>query len=228
MKKNMIALAAAAVLAVPPATLCLAQEDGLPAGPGGWQEEGGGPVGAGPDMSAAGQGRFAEGTEGAPRKGMRWMRPGRADAGDDKAALDLIKKHDPALAGTLEELRRTSPEKYRVVMRNPGRLAMAARMEKDENMEKDAVRAFSLEYGTNELARRYDKAPDGERDKIKKELGEKVAQLFDIRLKLQEAKLLRMEKDLARLRKNIANRKANKARIVEERVGQLTGDGYGW
>ena len=32
-----------------------------------------------------------------------------------------------------------------------------------------------------------------------------------------------IEKDLAKLKKNIETRKAGKAKIVEERVGQLTG-----
>jgi hypothetical protein len=37
-----------------------------------------------------------------------------------------------------------------------------------------------------------------------------------------------MEKDLAKLKKNIETRRAGKAKIVDERVGQLTGESVGW
>jgi hypothetical protein len=55
-----------------------------------------------------------------------------------------------------------------------------------------------------------------------------VAELFDLRLKSQERRVARVEKDLAKLRKNLETRKANKAKIVDERVGQMLGDGIGW
>ena len=156
------------------------------------------------------------------------MRPGVPELNGDQEVAGLIKKHDPAFAAKLEELKKTAPGNYRMLMKMSGKMAMIARMENDEGMEKDAVRAFFLEYETKELSRKYDKASGGDKDKIKQELVVKVSESFELRLRNQEAKIQRMEKDLARLRKNLESRRANKAKIVEERVGQLTGEGYGW
>jgi hypothetical protein len=231
MKKTSLILSGAFSLAVLAAVCCAAQApgEGAPQDSGMWQDEGpGAGRGGGPGMAPSSLKRRAEEKGGANRMDWPGIRPGGQEPADDQEMAGLIKKYDPAFAAKLAELKKTAPNNYRLLMRMSGKMAMVARLENDEDMEKDAVRAFSLEYETKELSRKYDKASDGDRDKIKKELGVKVSELFDIRLKLQGAKIQRMERDLARLRKNLETRRANKARIVEERAGQLIGEGYGW
>ena len=225
-KKTSLILSGAFCLAVLTAAHCAAQApgEGAQEESGLWQDEGSGAgLGGGPGM---GSGAGAKGMM--KRMGRRGLNPGGMESWDEAEVAGLIKKHDPAFAAKLTDLKKTAPNKYRLLMKMSGRMAMLARMENDEGMEKDAVRAFALEYDAKELARGYDRASDGDKDKIKKELGVKVSELFDIRLKVQEAKIQRMEKDLARLRKNLESRRANKTKVVEERVGQLTGEGYGW
>ena len=36
------------------------------------------------------------------------------------------------------------------------------------------------------------------------------------------------EKEVAKLQKNLENRKINKAKIVDQRVEEMTGEGNGW
>ena len=153
---------------------------------------------------------------------------GKKVAAAEEEILPVIKKHNPAFAAKLAELKTTAKPKYRMILMMAGRVLDMARMGKDESLVKDAIQAVSLEYDTKELSIRYDKAADPEKAGIKADLKVKVAELFDLRLKGQEFKVKMIEKDLAKLKKNIETRKAGKAKIVEERVGQMTGESVGW
>jgi hypothetical protein len=37
-----------------------------------------------------------------------------------------------------------------------------------------------------------------------------------------------MDAEIARLKKNLETRKANKAKIVDQRLDEMTGEGFGW
>ena len=142
--------------------------------------------------------------------------------------MSVIKKHDPKFAETLSGLKETSPGEYKMILVMSGRMLAQVKMENDEKLAADAVRGFSLEYDTKGLSRKYEKAADADKEGIKAELKTKVAELFDLRLAGQGVKVKRLEADLARLKKSIETRKANKDKIVQERVGQLTGENFGW
>ncbi|MEI6424187.1 MAG: hypothetical protein WCP55_18370, partial [Lentisphaerota bacterium] len=142
--------------------------------------------------------------------------------------LSVIKKHDSVFAEKLAGFKTVSPVKYKMMIVMAGRMLSGARFEADENMEKDAVRGLSLEFDSKELGLKYDKAADAAKPAIKAELKTKVAELFDLRLKGQEMRIKMMEEELARLKKRVGERKINKAKIVDERLGQLLGEGYGW
>lgn len=148
--------------------------------------------------------------------------------GGDKEMMEIIKRNDPAFAAKLEDLHKKAPGKYLAVLKSSGKLVALSRMEDDKSAEKDLVRGMSLEYDTRELSQKYDKASDGEKAKIKEELKAKVSELFDLRHKRQEMKIKRMEADLADMKKKMESRRAAKAKIVQERVDQLTGEGYSW
>ena len=141
--------------------------------------------------------------------------------------LAMIKKHDPAFAEKLAGFKTAAPGKYKMIIMMGGRTLSGAR-EADESVEKDAVRVLSLEFDTKELGLKYDKAADSDKPAVKTELRVKVSELLDLRLKGQEMRIKKMEGDLARLKKNLESRKANKTKIVDERLGQLIGEGYGW
>jgi hypothetical protein len=158
------------------------------------------------------------------------MGPGGMRGGfmNEEETLASVKKHDPAFARKLEELKASAPAKYRMALGLGGKMIAMARMEEDAALEKDAVRGMALEFDTRELSRRYDKASDPEKAAIRTELKAKLGELFDLKSKGQELRVKRMEKDIAKHKVNLDKRKANKAKIVEQRLDQLTGEGTGW
>jgi hypothetical protein len=163
-------------------------------------------------------------------RNIRKERIGQQEGGFEveEEVLLIIKKYDPKLLEKLEELKSIAPAKYKIVLRTASKMFMFAKMEKDVSLEKDIVRAFSLEYEVRELAGKYEKATDKEKESIKKELQTKVSELFDLKLKGQEIRIKKMDKELAKLRKQLDGRKASKSKIVKERVDELTGEGYTW
>lgn len=146
----------------------------------------------------------------------------------EEKVLGVIKKHDPAFAKKVEDLKDTAPAKYKMVVQMSGKLFAMARMEQDEAMEKDAVRALALEFESKELSLKYNKASDSDKKSIRERLKVVLGELFDLKSKGQEARARHMEEEIGRLKKNLEKRKANKAKIVEQRLEQLTGEGYGW
>lgn len=142
--------------------------------------------------------------------------------------LAVIKKHDAAFAKKVEDLKTIAPPKYRMVMQMSGKLLAVSKMEGDEATEKDAVRMLALEFESKELSLKFDKASDADKKGIKDALKANLSELFDLKSKGQELRVKRMEADLAKLKKNLEKRKVNKDKIVEQRLEQLTGEGYGW
>jgi len=140
-------------------------------------------------------------------------------------AMAIIKKNDAAFAKKLEDMKAVSPAKYHMAMQMAGRMLAGPKMEEDAALERDAVSSLSLELATNELSRKYDKAADADKPAIKEELKGKLSELFDLKTKAQEMRLKRMASDLAKLQKKLEARKLNKARIVDQRADQLTGEG---
>ena len=142
--------------------------------------------------------------------------------------LALIKKHDPVFAKKVEDLKGTAPAKYRMVLMLGGKMLAGAKMDENEAAEKDAVRTMALEFDVKELSRKLEKASETEKGAIKDSLKAKISELFDLKSKAQETRVKRMEGEIAKLKKNLESRKANKSKIVDQRVEQLTGEGYSW
>ncbi|HNW44127.1 MAG TPA: hypothetical protein PKI19_06460 [Elusimicrobiales bacterium] len=153
---------------------------------------------------------------------------GGRDLMSDEDILAVIKKHDAAFAAKLENQKTAAPAKYHMAMQMAGKMLAGARMEEDAAVEKDAVRTLALEFEVKELSRKLERAQDAEKSGIKDSLKNRISELFDLKSKAQELRVKRMETDLAKLKKNLENRKANKAKIVDQRVEQLTGEGYAW
>ncbi|MCX5792524.1 MAG: hypothetical protein NTY45_10005 [Elusimicrobia bacterium] len=146
----------------------------------------------------------------------------------EEDTLALIKKHDAVFGKKVEDLKDVAPAKYHMVMQMAERMLSGAKMEEDEAVEKDAVRTLALEFDVKELTRKLEKAADADKGAITDSLKTKVSELFDLKSRAQEQRVKHMETELAKLKKNLENRKLNKAKIVEQRVGQLTGEGLGW
>lgn len=239
-RKLMMWIAAAALMVLPSVTVS-AQEapgaedneawEGAPAhGPGGPGME---RPGNGPAMDRNARGGEAGDEDAQPRKGEGKRGMGRAGMGGPMMLgadeiLATIKKYDASFAAKLSDYKTSAPAKYRVILQMAGKQLSFAKMEGDADLEKESVSILSLEFEVKELARKYDKAAEADKAGIKTELKARLSELFDIRSAGQEKRVARMEKDLAKLKKGVANRKANKARIVDQRADEMIGEGTGW
>ena len=195
-------------------------------GPGEEEEAGmmeGGP--GHPGMSpAVGQGRVTARSKKTAHAG----KAGGPAALSEEETLALISKHDAAFAKKIEDMREAAPARYRILMQLSGRLLGMDAVSKDASLQKDAVRAVVLEFESKELSLQYGKAAEADKKAIKENLRAKVSELFDLKAKGQELRVKHMESEMARLKKGLETRKANKAKIVEQRLEQLSGEGFGW
>lgn len=204
---------------------------------------GGGP-GQGP-RGQMGQGRMGPGMQKQMKqKRMMWTEQGGDEGGPmemqvkvrkmqggfmgEEKVLSIIKKHDPAFGKKVEDFREVAPAKYRMLTQMAGKMFMGAKLEGDESLEKDAVRGLALEFESKELSMKFNKASDADKKAIKDRLKTVLSELFDLRSKGQELRVKHMEGEIGNLKKKLESRKANKAKIVDERLERLTGEGYGW
>lgn len=146
----------------------------------------------------------------------------------DEKVLAIIKKHDPAFGKKVEEFGEVAPAKYNMLIQMAGKMFAGAKMAGDEALEKDAVRGLALEFESKELSMKHNKASDADKKGIKDRLKVVLSELFDLKSKGQELRVKHMEQEISGLKKKLENRKANKAKIVEQRLEQMTGEGYGW
>ncbi|MEF3279826.1 MAG: hypothetical protein K6357_02515 [Elusimicrobiota bacterium] len=152
------------------------------------------------------------------------MNIGRADLQEiEGKVIEIIKKNDPEFAKKLEQLKKDDPFKYRQVIKISFNLINFERNAEDKTIEKDIVRGISLEYDVRELALKYEKASVSDKDRIKTEIKSKLNELFDIRTKAHELKIKRLEAEVSELKSTITKRKANKDKIVEQRLNQIIG-----
>jgi hypothetical protein len=194
--------------------------------------------GPGPDGDEAGMDEPVQGHPGmAPGQknpmGMHAAMGGRRGMGGpgfltEDETLAVIKKHDASFARKVEDLKTIAPAKYKMLLHMSGNLFAMAKMEQDESMEQDAVRTLALEFDSKELSIKYDKAADADKKAIKESLRADLSELFDLKTRGQELRVKHMEKEMSRLKKNLESRKVNKAKIVDQRLDQMTGEGAGW
>ena len=219
MKKRIIFWLGLMALLSAPALNCAAQEGPAPDG----DEMGMDAPAPGHPGMAAGQRSPMGMREGMNKRGMAG--PGFLN---EEETLAVIKKNDAAFGKKVEDLKTIAPAKYKMLLHMSGNLFAMAKMEQDESMEKDAVRVLALEFDSKELSLKYDKAADADKKAIKESLRADLSELFDLKTKGQELRVKHMEKEMGKLKKNLESRKVNKAKIVDQRLDQMTGEGSGW
>lgn len=136
--------------------------------------------------------------------------------------LEIIKKNDPSFYEKLTALKSKDERKYNATLMMAGKFLNMARLENEPSLEKDVVKGTSLEYDIRELSLQYDKAPDSEKAKIKETMRSKLNDLFEIRNKIHEIRIKKMEQEINNLKTAFEKRKANKSKIVEQRLERLT------
>lgn len=140
--------------------------------------------------------------------------------------MEVIKRNDPSLAERLTKLKEYNEKKYKATLAIAARFLETARMSDDASFEKDVVTGIGLEYDVRELSISYAKASDSQKAQIKEQIKSKLNELFDIRTKGHQLRVKKLESEITKLKKGIETRKANKSKIVEQRLEQLIGDKY--
>jgi hypothetical protein len=183
--------------------------------------------------------RFQQGgTFGGPgggkfRKGKRGQfgKRGGFGGGGGKELLARVRELDPALAKDLEGLQDKVPPQDRKrlmheIARNVKQFvkeSMAGGVGGDRKKMRDTVQEIAvLELRTvvSALQARHGEAdPGATKGKLKGQL----ETLFDRKVQLQEERMKVMQQKLADLEKLIAERRAHKAQIVDQRLGELMG-----
>jgi hypothetical protein len=234
MKGKIVLWLGTLALAAVPALTVMAQEGPEENGPeAGISDEAPGQPDMGPAAQQRGPGARAMGPMAGKRMGREGLGEPRPGMGgpvllSEEETLALITKNDPVFAKKVGDLKTVAPAKYRMLMQMSRRMLSFTKMEQDEAMEKDAVKGLSLEFQTKELALDYSRASDADKKAIKENLRAKLAELFDLKTKAQEQRVRHMDAEIARLKKNLETRKANKAKIVDQRLDEMTGEGFGW
>ncbi len=82
----------------------------------------------------------------------------------------------------------------------------------------------SLEIETTSLALTYKNDASADKSKIKKELTEKLNELFTLKEKNKQQDVARLEKKLKDLKRSLAIRNQRKDEIIERRLNELIGD----
>jgi hypothetical protein len=113
-------------------------------------------------------------------------------------ARDLV-----AQATELMELRQTQPDRYQEIM--------AARQ---------------LEQQAHELSKKYRQAEaGGDREQIEKDLLEVLQKAFSARLTQRRRRVEALQKELEQQQADLKKREASRARIIQRRFEELTGEG---
>jgi len=142
--------------------------------------------------------------------------------------LDQIRKDDPALADKLEKMKKEKPFIFHAVIRDVAPKLFMAGMSGDKELRANAVKIFRLELEIRELSWSYKKDETADKDKIKKELQEKLAQEFDVKLALDQARVKMLSKEVDGLKTRVEKRKTAKAALVGDRLAEVLGEKETW
>lgn len=186
-------------------------------------------MGMGPGNAMGGPGMGMKRNIKKPGIGMQRMGQGQREFFDDgmeSKVLEIIKTNDPEFHKKIIALKGTDTVKYRQIIKMSFNFLSFARNLEDKIIEKDIVRGISLEYDVRELGLKYEKAAEADKPKIKEEIKSKLNALFDIRTKVQELRVKRLENEVKELKSTVEKRKANKSQIVEQRLNQIIGRKY--
>ena len=145
---------------------------------------------------------------------------------DENKALAFIKEYFPTCYNHISELKEKDSIFYKKVIADKFGVMMHLQGMKNKDPEffNLIVKKIDLEDKSMELSKQYrDTKDENEKSKIEKEMTSTLEQLFDIKCKEGKMKADKMEKALSHMRQTITEREKNKAKIVQNRLDELTG-----
>ena len=166
-------------------------------------------------------GRFGPGMQGTQRA--------RLSDEDRKLAMEVLEDINPKLAERLKDTK-DNPERAQAMLRHlwPRIHKLMETKKSDPELYEWRVKDMKIGLECQKLQRQFQEASKGgDRDRVKEirsQIAEKVEEHFDVRQKMRELELERLERRLAEARKQLEKRAANRKELVEKRVGDLTNE----
>jgi len=176
-----------------------------------------------PERGRGGPERFDPGHPG----GMTgWMsRPVTPE--EEQEAREFLRKINPGRVAHLDEMKTSEPYLYNTTIRRI--LWTKARLADMEGSDPEGYRrqmaAFQLESEAHDLALRYRQATaDSDRQRLRAQLTDELARLFDLREADKRAEIEHLQRRLQELRRTVQERRRNKDAIVDRHTQELLGD----
>ncbi len=150
--------------------------------------------------------------------------------------FDVVRDIDPALADELEQLKDTRPRAVFSVLRRqfPQVMRLALLKDEDPALYQLRVRDLQLTRQADQLADQHrDARKRGDKDAadaIEDQLEPIVVEHFDIRQKVRERELEKLEERIEQLKDALDERDSNKRNLIKQRLAELLGasDARGW
>jgi len=139
--------------------------------------------------------------------------------------LEYVNGFEPEAADMLELVKESDERRYQfeILSRVDRALELETLKENDPDHYDLLVKERDLTKESFELARAYNEAADdAEREEAHAALRNILGELFDVRMRLKQKEVERIEKDIAKLKKQIASRRENRDKIIELRALEMT------
>jgi len=140
-------------------------------------------------------------------------------------ALRVLRKYYPEMAQRLQRARERAGEEGR-----PGRGRRFLRMlwpkivhlieadREDPDHARDLVADHKLQMQIDALTRRYHRAKGEQREQLKDQLRQKLAEQFEVRQRIRRWRVEKMQRELDRLKDELAKREANRGFMIDREL----------
>ncbi len=137
--------------------------------------------------------------------------------------LEIIDQWKPELAEHLKELREKNPKRLRKKLHeHRGRVHHVIEEKRDDPVGFDLyVRAARLQRRSRELVAKLEKAPPEKAKRHEKELRKTAAKYFEVRQKIRQHRLDRLQDKIERLRKKLKQREDRREQLIREHIEKL-------
>jgi hypothetical protein len=140
--------------------------------------------------------------------------------------LEFYGKIEPESVKEIKKIKTENPKIYQDRLRHMEKEMryMSRLQEEDPKRFEQALVLRKLEGVCNKLARQFrESTDDSEKSDIEKELRDKLVDLFEMKEQEKELEIERIMDRVDKMRQEIEERKANKDKIIELRLNELTG-----
>jgi len=153
-------------------------------------------------------------------------KPARLTLEQEAAAIEYIRVHKPKLYELLQKIKLNKPQGYNETLQMAYRqmVRMEEMQQRDPEMYERVKLENKLDQDAQLLAQAIQKLEEADEiEAQKKELKQKLNELFDLRQENRLDEIRKLEQRIQELKENNAKRLANKELIVQRRMNELLG-----